>query len=50
VAFAAPLAWIGGLLPVLVAWFAHRRELLGRERGELPAQVEPVLRSSLATA
>jgi Na+-driven multidrug efflux pump len=33
---AAPLAWVGALVPVAIAWFVHRRRLV-RAEGVLPA-------------
>ncbi|MCA0253099.1 MAG: MATE family efflux transporter [Actinobacteria bacterium] len=39
VAVAAPLAWVGALVPVVAAWFVHRGHLLERERGALEPYV-----------
>ncbi len=36
VAWAAPLAWMGALAPVLVAWFRERRRLVVAARTEVP--------------
>lgn len=41
VALAAPLAWVGALIPVVLAWSWHRRELLRREAG-LPVAVPEI--------
>ena len=37
VCLAAPLAWVGALIPVTIAWVRQRKLLLARERGEIPA-------------
>lgn len=31
---AAPLAWVGALIPVLIAWFIHRRRLIRAEEDD----------------
>ncbi len=40
VAWAAPLAWIGALIPVALSWFRQRRRLIERELADAAAQVE----------
>lgn len=41
VCLAAPLAWIGALLPVAIAWAIERRRLVRREYGDAPERIEP---------
>ncbi|WP_125777116.1 MATE family efflux transporter [Antribacter gilvus] len=50
VCLAAPLAWIGGLVPVAVSWFAERRRLVDNERYAPPLRDAPLPDAALPDA